>query len=143
MESQNIAIVGLGRKGALFLEHVLQFKYTGIHVVCALEAQDTYGRELATQAGVKLADLDEMVAMSDQIEVIFDLTEDATVRQALADKLIAIGNRNTVIAPENVTRLVLNVVKNQTHTPMFRKSKKKVSVLSGTSCCAEDSIRSS
>jgi dihydrodipicolinate reductase len=117
MKNQNVAIVGLGRVGAVFLTRILQFKNSGITVVCAVELQDTVGTKIARKAGVKLVEMDEMVAMSAQIEVIFDFTNSEETRQLLREKLAAQGNHYTVVAPENIAQLLWKVMENKAPLP--------------------------
>lgn len=123
MENHHIAIVGLGRVGTVFIERMLRLKGKGTQIVCAVEPQHTPGKDLAKEAGIRVVELDEMIAMSDEIEVIFDLSGDSYIKKTLREKLAAQGNDYTVIAPENVARLVWNVMDNQWPLPDFHQQK--------------------
>lgn len=120
---ENIAIIGLGRVGSVFLERMLELDKHGINIVCVAELKETSGRLLAQDNEVKIVDLDGMVAMSDEIEIIFDLTGDEKIRQALRAKLAALNNYYTIVAPENIARLVWAVMGNQIPFPDFHNEK--------------------
>ncbi|MCK5876057.1 MAG: NAD(P)-binding domain-containing protein [Candidatus Marithrix sp.] len=123
MKQQNIAIIGLGRVGAVFLERLLQLDKHSINIICVAELKETSGRLLAQDNGVKVVDLDEMVSMSKNIEIIFDLTGDEKIRKTLRDKLASIDNYYTIIAPENIARVVWAVMGNQIAFPDFHDEK--------------------
>lgn len=106
MEQQRIAIIGLGRIGSAFLSQMLQKRSQGIELVCAAEAADTPGRKQATQAGIALKTLDEIVALGNSVDVIFELTGVPEVRRELRDKLVAAKNAHTVIASETIVRVI-------------------------------------
>ncbi|MEQ1658953.1 MAG: homoserine dehydrogenase [Hylemonella sp.] len=106
MEQQRIAIIGLGRIGSAFLSQMLQKRSQGIELVCAAEAADTPGRQLAVKSGIALKTLDEIVALGNRIDVIFDLTGIPEVRRELRDKLVAAKNAHTVIASETIVRVI-------------------------------------
>lgn len=106
MEQQRIAIIGLGRIGSAFLSQMLQKRSQGIELVCAAEAADTPGRQLAAKSGVALKTLDEVVALGNGVDVIFDLTGLPQVRRELRDKLVAAKNAHTVIASESIVRVI-------------------------------------
>ena len=105
MEKQNIAIVGLGRIGSAFLGEMLLKTQSGINLACAAEKMDTPGKAKAKAAGIKIVSLDDIVDMGDVVDVIFDLTGLGEVRRELRDKLVASGNRHTVIASESIVRV--------------------------------------
>jgi ketol-acid reductoisomerase len=119
MEQQNVAIIGLGRVGSVFLERLLQLDQHGVNIVCIAELKETSGRLLAQDNDVKIVDLNEMVAISDDIEIIFDLTGDEKIRQTLRDKLASVNNYYTIVAPENIARLIWAVMGNQIPFPDF------------------------
>ncbi len=106
MEQQRIAIIGLGRIGSAFLSQMLQKRSQGIELVCAAEAADTPGRQLAAKSGIALKSLDDVVALGNRIDVIFDLTGIPEVRRELRDKLVAAKNAHTVIASETILRVI-------------------------------------
>ncbi|GAB3503954.1 hypothetical protein GCM10027399_33890 [Curvibacter fontanus] len=106
MEQQRIAIIGLGRIGSAFLSQMLQKRSQGIELVCAAEAADTPGRQLAVKSGIAIKSLDDIVALGNGIDVIFDLTGLPEVRRELRDKLVAAKNAHTVIASETIVRVI-------------------------------------
>jgi predicted dinucleotide-utilizing enzyme len=109
MSKQNIVIIGLGRIGSAFLGAILQ-KQQSINLVCVAESADTPAKAQAKAAGVKISTLDEIIAMSNGIDIIFDLTGIPDVRQELRDKLQNSNNRHTVIASESIARLIWSLV---------------------------------
>ena len=106
MENQNIAIIGLGRIGSAFLGEMLRKKGGGINLAYAAEQADTPGKAQAIAAGIKMVNLDDIVALGDRIDVIFELTGLPGVRKELREKLTAANNRHTVIASETIVRVI-------------------------------------
>ena len=106
MIKQSVAIVGLGRVGTVFLEKLLAQADKGIAIVAVAEKGATAGVALAKSHGIENLDLAQLVAKSDTINILFDLTGNAGVRKELREKLMASGNRNTVIATENIAALI-------------------------------------
>ena len=106
MDKQRIAIIGLGRIGSAFLKQMLLKHANGIELVCVAEAMDTPGKQDAVKAGVTLKTLDEIIALGDQIDVIFDLTGNVEVRKELRGKIMATKNMHTVIASESIVRVI-------------------------------------
>jgi predicted dinucleotide-utilizing enzyme len=109
MNKQNIAIIGLGRVGSAFLGAMLQ-KKQNINLVCVAERADTPAKAQAVASGVKIATLDEIVAMGDKIDIIFELTGMRAIRQELREKLLAQNNAHTVIASETIARLIGSLI---------------------------------
>lgn len=110
MEKQNIAIVGLGRIGSAFLGEMLLKAQSGINLACAAEKMDTPGKAIAKAAGIKIVSLDDIVAMGDKVDVVFDLTGIPDVRKELREKLATSNNRHTVIASESVVRVIWSLI---------------------------------
>jgi len=106
MQKQSIAIVGLGRVGSVFLEKLLGQSAKGIEIVAVAEKGDTAGTALAKANDIENLSLDQLMAKSDSIDILFDLTGAAVVRKELREKLMATGNRHTVIATESVASLI-------------------------------------
>lgn len=109
MRMQNIAIIGLGRIGSAFLETMLK-KKQNINLVCVAEVGDTPGKACAKEAGVKIVSLDEIVALGDGVDIIFELTGVPAVRRELRTKMLETNNLHTVIASETVARLIAALV---------------------------------
>ncbi len=109
MNKQNIAIIGLGRIGTAFLGAMLD-KQQNLNLVCVAEIGDTPGKAQAQAAGVKLVVLDEIVAMGESVDILFDLTGKPEVRRELRSKLLASNNLHTVIASETVARLIAALI---------------------------------
>lgn len=105
MNKQNIAIIGLGRVGSAFLAAMLQ-KKSSINLVCVSEQADTPAKADAIANGINIATLDDIVAMGDKIDIIFELTGIHDVRKELREKLMAANNEHTVIASETIAGLI-------------------------------------
>ena len=106
MQKQSIAIVGLGRVGSVFLEKLLGQSAKGIEIVAVAEKGVTAGTALAKAHGIENLTLDQLIAKSAKIDILFELTGLAAVRQELREKLMASGNRHTVIATEGIASLI-------------------------------------
>jgi predicted dinucleotide-utilizing enzyme len=106
MQKQSIAIVGLGRVGSVFLEKLLGQSNKGVEIVAVAEKGQTVGTALAKANGIENLNIDQLVAKGGNIDILFDLTGLPAVRQELRDKLMASGNRHTVIATESVASLI-------------------------------------
>lgn len=110
MEKQSIAIVGLGKLGAAFLEELLGQSNESVEIVAVVEKNNTPGQALAKARGIRNLSIDELIAMGEDLDILFDLTDAATVRQELREKLRAAGNRHTIIATENIARMVWTLI---------------------------------
>ena len=109
MTRQNIAIIGLGRIGSALLG-AFQQKGQSVNLACVAESGDTPAKAQARAAGIRIATLDEIVAMGNSIDVIFDLTGKTDVRRELREKLQASNNQHTVVASETIARLIWTLV---------------------------------
>jgi predicted dinucleotide-utilizing enzyme len=117
MEKQTIAIVGLGKVGSAFLEELLGQSNEGVEIVAVVESNNTAGSALAKARGIKNLSIDELVGMGEDLDILFDLTDVASVRQDLRDKLRAAGNRHTIIATENIARMVWTLIASGAELP--------------------------
>ena len=106
MEKQSIAIVGLGRVGSAFLEELLAQPNNAVEIIAGVECAETAGRDLARARGISDISMDELVGMGTGIDILFDLTDVPAVRQELREKLRASGNRHTIVATENIARMI-------------------------------------
>lgn len=121
MSKQNIAIIGLGRIGSAFLGAILQKKQS-ISLACVAERMETPAKAQAAAAGIKVATLDEIVALGDAVDIIFDLTGIPEVRKELREKLLVANNNHTVIASETIARLIWSLV-NDKELPLIEGRK--------------------
>jgi len=106
MQKQTIAIVGLGRVGSVFLDKLLKQSNNGISIVAVAEKGDTPGATLAKANGIENLSIDQIVAKTEDIDILFDLTGLPAVRQELREKFMATGNRHTVLATESIASLI-------------------------------------
>jgi predicted dinucleotide-utilizing enzyme len=117
MEKQTIAIVGLGIVGSAFLEELLGQSNQSVEIVTVVESGDTTGRALAKACGIKNLSIDELIGMSDDLDILFDLTDVTEVRQELRDKLRASGNHHTIIATENIALMIWTLISSGADMP--------------------------
>ena len=113
MSQQRIAIIGLGRIGSAFLMQMLKKRSLGLDIACVAESNDTPGRAMAKEAGLKVCTLDDVVALGHEVDVIFELTGLPQVRRELRDKLVASQNRQTVIASESIVRVIWALISDE------------------------------
>jgi predicted dinucleotide-utilizing enzyme len=106
LENQKIAIIGLGRIGSAFLRNVLNRKGRGVQLVAVAENGDTPGRALAQEAGLTVVTLDQIIALGNQVDILFDLTGIPAVRREIREKLMYDENHHTVVASETIARLI-------------------------------------
>lgn len=106
-----VALLGLGEVGQEFAEHfleIIQERHQPVEIVAVADADTESPIMLGfAHSGVAvLKDSLDVIALGDQVDVIFDLTGDADNRQKLRQALADSGNRHTVLAPEVMARLV-------------------------------------
>ncbi len=107
-----VAIVGLGRVGSVFLKKLSEREKTGLKIVgCAEKRADAPGVEVAKSRGIPVyTDTKEIVAMGEDVDVIFDLTGNPETRKNLRGELARSGNQHTVIAPEVIAYLIWDLM---------------------------------
>ncbi len=117
MKKQSIAIVGLGKMGSVFLEELLRQPNEGVEIVAVVEKNNTAGLALAKASGIRNLSIDELIAMGGSLDILFDLTGVTEVRQEIRDKLHASGNRHTIVATENIARMVWTLIASGAELP--------------------------
>ncbi len=106
-----IALLGLSRVGETFSEHFLA-KIQEQHINVEIVAVATHHPESPVALGfahsniLVLEDALKVVDLGDRVDIIFDLTGNADVRQQLRARLQAANNHHTVIAPEVFAHLL-------------------------------------
>ena len=117
MEKQSIAIVGLGRGGSAFQEELLGQSNNAVEIIAVVECAETAGRVLARARGTRDISIDELVAMGTDVDILVDLIDVAAVRQELREKLRASGNRHTIVATENIARMIWALISSGAKLP--------------------------
>jgi predicted dinucleotide-utilizing enzyme len=117
MEKQSIAIVGLGDVGSAFLAELLEQSNNGVEIIAVVEHAETPGSELAKARGIRNVSIDQLVAMGDSLDILFDLTNEEAVRKDLREKLRLSGNRHTIVATENIARMILMLISSGVDLP--------------------------
>jgi acetaldehyde dehydrogenase (acetylating) len=120
MEKQSIAIVGLGTMGSAFLKELLGHSNERVDIVAVAEKKDTEGLALARLHGIRDLGIDELVAMGKDLDILFDLTGLVEVRQEIRDKLQAKGNHHTIVATENIARMIWTLIASGAELPLAK-----------------------
>lgn len=111
MNSQKLVILGLGDRGTALLKQMLELSERGVSVVGVFHSsEDTEGVRIAEKAGIKNLSLDEVVALGNSLDIIFDMTGDRDTRVELRKILFSSNNQHTVIAPECVAQLMYTMI---------------------------------
>ena len=110
-EDINVALVGLGRIGSQFatsLARQIDQRAKAINIVAVAEQDpNSETAQMFADNDVPVyTDAAEIVELSDEVDIIFDLTGVPSVTQDLRDSLEMTGNRHTVVVPEVVARLL-------------------------------------
>lgn len=106
-----IALLGLGNVGQTFAEHFLekiQEHSAPVEIVAVADHHTDSPVALGfSQNGVPVyQDALDVVKLGDQVDIIFDFTNNTQLRQELRLKLLESKNRHTLIATEVVARLL-------------------------------------
>lgn len=122
MEKQSIAIVGLGTMGAAFLEELLGQSNESVAIVAVAEISNTPGLALAKAHGIANLSIDELIAMDGKLNILFDLTGEETVRKEIRDKLRTAGNHHTIVATDNIARMIWALIASGAELPSTHTS---------------------
>jgi len=108
----NVAIAGMGRVGCTFLEKISSKGESGVKVIAVADlSKDAPGIKVASNLGIKVfEDTKSIVAMGDDVDLIFDLTGSSEARSTIRSELARSGNQHTVLAPEIVAFLMWNMM---------------------------------
>ena len=109
-DTVRIAIVGGGRTGAPLIEDFLKRPYVELVGVADVDPNSP-GAVLAKANGVFFTD-DATVFASDghMVDLLIEVSGDATVKRRLKDAFIQEGNRHTIIMHDLIARLLTTVV---------------------------------
>ena len=104
-----VALVGLGRIGSLFLGQIINRK-SSIEIVLVVEPNDTPGKLMAEEEGIQIGTIDDIIARGEEIDLVFDLTGNASVRQQLRTAYQKANNKHTIIVPDMVAYFIYNLI---------------------------------
>ncbi|WP_031480718.1 Gfo/Idh/MocA family oxidoreductase [Maridesulfovibrio frigidus] len=122
MENHNIAIVGLGRVGSVFLEKVAGTESV-LNVKCVCELADTNGKKFAQENCVPVVSIDDIIQLGVDVDIIFDFTGVKKVADILSAKLAESGNNYTQVAPIRLARLVWSLIGGDDYLPEVSATK--------------------
>ena len=108
----NIAIVGLGRVGTTFLKKLFDYRERGISIIAVTELNpDSPGLEFAAQKGIPVvASKDDITAMGEKADVIFNLTGDPSIERTMRLAQVKGGNHNTVVGSTVMASLLWKLI---------------------------------
>lgn len=106
----NIAIIGLGVIGGAFLRSILKQKERGIHVAAVAEIGYTPGLIHAKESGVPIMKAEEIVSLGENVDIIFDATNNTDLRRQIRSLLKESGNTHTTLIPEVISDFIWSVL---------------------------------
>ena len=108
----NIAIVGLGRVGTTFLQKLFDYRGRGISIIAVTEKNpDSPGLKFAAQKGIPVvADKDDITAMGERADVIFNLTGDPAIERSMRLAQVKNGNHKTVVVSTAMASLLWKLI---------------------------------
>lgn len=110
MTTQNIAIIGSGSTGQVFLEKMIELKEKGVNVVGVYNREGLELNSIAEEKGINRLSIQELVDLGDHLDVIFDLSGKREIRAELRKTLFSSNNQHTVIAPESVAQVMWSMM---------------------------------
>ena len=121
MSNIKIALLGLGHIGQEFAEHFLEIiQEHGKQVEIVAVAHDDLESPIVMgfqSNGVPVyEDALDVLELGDNVDIIFDLTGNDSIRSGLRQGLQSRNNRHTVIAPEVVAKLLWMFFETETET---------------------------
>lgn len=106
----NVAVVGGGRAATPIIKDLMQRPYIRIVGIADINP-DSPGAMLARENGIFYCEhASVLAAKADEIDMILELSGDASVKPMLRDAFQAQGNRSTIIVHDLVARLILTLV---------------------------------
>lgn len=108
-EKVRVAFVGGGRTAHPLLEDFLKRPFIQVVGLADLDPESP-GARLARDNGIFVTgDALIFASKGDEIDVIIEVSGDASVKRRLKDALIAEGNRKTIIVHDLVARMMLSM----------------------------------
>jgi len=105
-----IAVVGGGRTGAPLIEDLLKRPYVELVGVADVDPASP-GALLAKDAGVFFTtDALHFAGNGDEIDLLIEVSGDASVKRDLKDAFVKAGNRRTIIMHDLIARLLMTMV---------------------------------
>ncbi len=109
-ERVRIAIVGGGRMGTPLMMDLLARPFVEIVGLADRDPQSR-GAILAQQNDIFFCeDADVLASRGEEIDIIFDLSGDPSVKRSLKDAFVAQDNRTTIILSDLTARLIMSLV---------------------------------
>lgn len=106
MHDSKVAIFGLEKCGELLLEGLIKSGHESTHIVCAVSFENSPGQARAEARGVALVDTEKLVRLSDDIDVICDLSGDPGLAKILHDAMAERGNHHTQLLSGDAFELI-------------------------------------
>jgi len=86
---QNIAVVGLDQLSQDFVRALGALADRGVRVIGVVDPQDGRAADRLTAEGLRVMSLEEMVALGEGVDIVFDLAGDPELRRRLRQALFA------------------------------------------------------
>lgn len=109
MRQQNIAIIGSTSACANFVSAMLALRAKGVNVL-GLCADDAKAFSEVFDNDVRRINLNELIALGEKLDIVFDLSGDDKIRSELRRSLFQSNNRHTVIAPQSFAQLMCALI---------------------------------
>lgn len=103
--------------GTAFLKELLGHSNDRVEIVAVAELCDTPGLALAREHGIENLRIDDLIAMGSKLNILFDLTGEEEVRHEIRDKLKATGNHHTIVATDNIARMIWALIASGAEMP--------------------------
>jgi acetaldehyde dehydrogenase (acetylating) len=119
-EIVRVAIVGGGRTGTPLLERFVNVPYIDVVGVADVDP-DSPGAALARDNGIFFTtDALLFAAKGDEIDLLLEVSGDASLKRRLKDAFIQEGNRHTIIMHDLIARMMISLVEgSDTLAPSF------------------------
>ena len=114
----NVAIVGMGRVGSTFTKKLLEYEDNNISIVAVAEIdENAAGLKFVKERGIKVCSNQQIIAMGDTVDIIFELTGNSEAKRNLRMAMVTSDNSHTVIVPEIMAFFVWNLITEEGHLP--------------------------
>jgi len=105
-----IAVVGGGRTGTPLIQEFLKRPYAELVGVADVDPKSP-GAQLAQDNGaVFTTDALHFAKMDGEVDLLFEVSGDPTLKRRLKEAFVEAGNQHTIIVHDLVARLVMTVV---------------------------------
>ena len=118
-----VVVLGLGRVGMTFLAKLSQMDSVGVDIVAAVEKDVTaLGHSIAESSDIPVYNNPrEVVALGENVDIIFDLSGCIETRKLLRADLARAGNQHTILVTEVMAHFIWNLLDEVGGLPDFHQ----------------------